>query len=101
MPVVRICSADEFAWVRYKCTDWNEELDLSWLLPARSGPGAKYYVIAAIFHIHGPTDRADTTHGHYVILVKHGDVWYMSSDAVVRPLSFDSSPGAPYAIYST
>ena len=97
MPVLRFCSADDLAWIPYSCTNWNDDLDMSWLVSADAD--ASYFAKAAIFHIHEPADLADTTCGHYVIVVKHGNTWHMSNDSVVRPISFESSPCVPCAVY--
>jgi len=63
----------ELRWIHHECSGWDEALEMSWLMSANLHAQTTYYAKAAIFHIHGPTDNADTTQGHYVILVKHGD----------------------------
>ena len=99
MPVVQSDKDVELRWIPHECSGWDEALDMSWLMSANLHAQATYYAKAAIFHIHGPTEKADTTQGHYVILVKHGNTWHMSNDASVRLITLDRTPCVPYAVY--
>ena len=90
---------DKLKWIPYTCTDWDSIVDLSSLFGQNTVHDCRYCTKAAIFHVHGDEAAAQMTAGHYVMIIKQGNVWHLCDDAVVRALDLRLTPYPPCCVY--
>ena len=90
---------DNLRWIPYSCTDWDSIADLSFLFGKNTEHNCSYRIKAAIFHVHSNEAAANMTAGHYVNIIKQGDVWHLCDDEVVRPLDLRRTPYPPCCVY--
>ena len=83
---------DNLRGIPYSCTDWDSIVDLSFLFGKNTEHNYSYRIKAAIFHVHSNEAAANMTAGHYVNIIKQGDVWHLCDDEVVRPLDLRRTP---------
>ena len=90
---------DNLRWIPYSCTDWDSIVDMSFLFGKNTEHDCSYRIKAAIFHVHSNEAAANMTAGHYVNIIKQGDVWHLCDDEVVRPLDLRRTPYPPCCVY--